>query len=190
VRERVAMFEGGKATLLEEIFAQRDAIASSDQGRSFRAFWDFLMSAARQEELSELLDEVLNLEAVRALGPDRRLRRIHYDWMAAGETAQRTVARLSEQLRRYLDDQAWLENRRIMQLIRSVEQSALAMRGNPPQGTFMQLDEAGPDIDLPMERPLYSPPFKPRVAHEAIVEGDDATSAADALFEQVYVDKT
>ena len=55
VRERIALWEGGKGTLLEEIFGERDVIADSDQGRSFRAFWDFLMSPARQEELTELL---------------------------------------------------------------------------------------------------------------------------------------
>src|SRR5262249_12088521 len=160
VRERVATWEGGKGTLLEEIFSQRDAIASSDQGRSFRAFWDFLMSPARQEELTNLLEKVFHLEPVRELQPDRRLRRIHYDWLSTGEVAQRTVARLPDQLRRYLDDQAWLENRRIMQLIRSVEQSALGVRGAPPAGAFMEIDEAAPDMDLPMERPLYAPPFK------------------------------
>jgi hypothetical protein len=189
VRERVATFEGGKGTLLEEVFSQRDAIASSDQGKSFRAFWDFLMSPARQEELSALLEAVFQLDPVRELAPDNRLRRIHYDWLGAGEVAQRTVARLSEQLRRYLDDQAWLENRRIMQLIRGLEQSALAIRAEPPQGTFMELDEAVPDIALAMERPLYSPPFKPRVAQQIVAEGDESL-AADALFEQVYVDKT
>ena len=136
VRERIATFEGGKGTLLEEIFSQRDAIAGSDQGKSFRAFWDFLMSAARQEEFSALLQAVFALEEVNALAPDRRLMRIHYDWLEAGEVAQRTVARLSEQLRRYLDDQAWLENRRIMQLIRRVEQSALAVRDQRSAGLF------------------------------------------------------
>jgi uncharacterized protein DUF3375 len=189
VRERVATFEGSKGTLLEEIFSQRDAIASSDQGKSFRAFWDFLMSPTRQEELTALLEAAFELDAVRDLAPDRRLRRIHYDWLASGEVAQRTVARLSEQLRRYLDDQAWLENRRIMQLIRGVEQSALAVRAEPPQGTFMELDEAAPNIELAMERPLYSPPFKPRVAQQDVTEGDESL-AADALFDQVYVDKT
>jgi hypothetical protein len=128
VRERVATWEGGKGTLLEEIFLQRDAIAGSDQGKSFRAFWDFLMSPARQEELSALLQVVFALNEVKELAPDRRLMRIHYDWLQAGEVAQRTVARLSEQLRRYLDDQAWLENRRIMQLIRNMEKCALAVR--------------------------------------------------------------
>lgn len=189
VRERVATFEGGKGTLLEEIFSQRDAIAGSDQGKSFRAFWDFLMAPARQEELSALLEAAFQLEPIRELAPDHRLRRIHYDWLGAGEVAQRTVARLSEQLRRYLDDQAWLENRRIMQLIRGLEQNALAVRAEPPQGTFMQLDDAAPDVGLAMDRPLYSPPFKARVAQQTVSEGDESL-AADALFDQVYVDKT
>jgi hypothetical protein len=189
VRERVATWEGGKGSLLEEIFSQRDAIASSDQGKSFRAFWDFLMSPARQEELSALLGAVFELEAVKDLAPERRLRRVHYDWLEAGEVAQRTVARLSEQLRRYLDDQAWLENRRIMQLIRGVEQNALALRAAPPPGVVMELDEPAPDVELPMERPLYTPPFKARVEQQRVDYGDQSL-AAEALFEQVYVDKT
>src|SRR5579863_1130840 len=76
-----------------------------------------------------------------------------------------------------------------MQILRGLEQSALAVRNNPPQGTFMELDEAAPEVGLPMERPLYSPPFKPRVAQQAVAEGDESLSV-DALFEQIYVDKT
>jgi hypothetical protein len=186
---RIATFDGGKGTLLEEIFAQRDAIAGSDQGKSFRAFWDFLMSPARQEEFTELLQAVFALKDVEALSPDRRLMRIHYDWLEAGEVAQRTVARLSEQLRRYLDDQAWLENRRIMQLIRNLEQSALAVRDRPPADSFMELEEPAPSVDLAMERPLYSPPFKARFAPAPVVDGDQDL-AADALFDQIYVDKS
>ena len=39
-RERIARGRA-KGELLEEIMGERDAIAGSDQGRSFRAFWDF-----------------------------------------------------------------------------------------------------------------------------------------------------
>jgi hypothetical protein len=189
VRERVATWEGAKGALLEEVFSNRNAIASSDQGRTFRAFWDFLMSAERQERLTSLLEAVFALEPVQQLEPDRRLRRIHYDWLEAGEVAQRTVARLSEQLRRYLDDQSLLENRRIMQLIRGVEKAALAVRASPPSGAFMELDESAPDFDLPLERPLYSPPFKARLTQLEVEAGDEEIEAA-ALFEQIYVDKT
>lgn len=79
VRERIALWEGAKGALLEDIMGERDAIADSDQGRSFRAFWDFLMSSRRQEEFTELLARVLNLAPVTALQPDARTRRVHYD---------------------------------------------------------------------------------------------------------------
>ncbi|HKJ94759.1 MAG TPA: DUF3375 domain-containing protein [Gammaproteobacteria bacterium] len=188
VRERIATWEGGRGELLGEVFGEHDAIAESDQGRSFRAFWDFLMSPARQEELSELLERALALDPIAELAPDPRLRRIHYDWLEAGETTQRTVARLSQQLRRYLDDQAWLENRRIMDLIRDVEQHAVAVREQPPRGDFMALEEPSPTVELPMERPLFTPPVKPDIRDQVLVEGDEDIDP-EALFEQVYVDR-
>lgn len=188
VRERIATWEEGKGALMEEIFGERDAIVDSDQGKSFRVFWDFLMSPARQEELSGLLEKAFALESVRDLHPDPRLLRIHYDWMAGGESAQRTVARLSSELRRYLDDKAWLENRRIMQVIRDVEQSALSIRDRMPPGNFMEVDEPSPSIELPMERPLYSPPVRATILQQILLEGEDDVPS-DALFEQVYVDR-
>src|SRR5262249_54996129 len=109
------------------------------------------------------------------------------DWLQAGEIAQRTVARLSEQLRRYLDEKAWLDNRRIMQLVREIEHSALALRDTPPAGILMQIDEPAPDISLTMDRPLFSPPFKPEI-NDVPLEGL-ADVPTDALFNQVYVDK-
>jgi flagellar motility protein MotE (MotC chaperone) len=188
VRERIALWDGGKGALLDSIFGERDAIADSDQGRSFRAFWDFLMSPARQEELSALLESVFGLEAVQALAPDGRLKRVHYDWLEAGEHTQRTVALLSMQLRRFLDDQAWLENRRIMEVLHGIETQALSVREAPPMGNFMELDEAAPGIELPMERPLYSPPIRPLISEQVLLDGDDDIETA-ALFDQVVVDK-
>jgi hypothetical protein len=188
LRERIAGWEMGKGALLTQMFGERDAIADSDQGKSFRAFWDFLMTPTRQEELSALLDAVFQLAPVRELEPDRRLLRIHYDWLEAGEVTQRAVARLSEQLRRYLDDKSRLEDRRIMTLIREVETRALAVRDTLPAGPFMELDDDAPDVALSLDRMLYSPPFKPVVADFILTEGD-ADVPADALFEQVYVDK-
>ncbi len=188
VREKIALWEGGKGELLASIFGESDAIADSDQGKSFRAFWDFLMSPARQDEFSALLARILALDAVAETGPDGRLRRVHYDWLEAGEAAQRTVARLSGQLRKYLDDQAWLENRRIMHIIRNIEQQALAVRDAPPEGDFVTLSDSAPSIALTMDRPLFAPPVKARIAQQSIEEGG-AGIDAEALFEQVYVDK-
>ena len=188
VRERIALWQGAKGALLQEIMGERDAIAGSDQGKSFRAFWDFLMSQSRQEELTDLLAQVLDLPPVAALGPDPRIRRVHYDWLEAGEHAQATVALLSQQLRRFLDDQAWLENRRIMDILRSVEARSVALRGQLPVGNFMEIDELTPAVALPMERPLYSPPVKLVLDDLTLLSGDGDLDAS-ALFSQVRVDK-
>lgn len=187
VRERIALREGGKGTLLEEIMGERDAIADSDQGRSFRAFWDLLMSSRRQEEFTRLLEHVLSLPIVAALEPDARLRRVHYDWLEAGEHTQRTVAQLSQQLRRFLDDAAWLENRRIMDILHGIEAKALTLRDNPPEGELMAIATAVADIELPMERPLYTPSAKVRIT-ETAMDGGDADVDASALFSRVVVD--
>ena len=188
VRERIALWEGSKGTLLEQIMGERDAIADSDQGKSFRAFWDFLLSSRRQEELTELLEHVLALPAVAAMQPDARTRRMHYDWMEAGEHTQRTVAALSQQLRRFLDDQAWLENRRIMDILHGIESKALALREAPPAGPVMEIAEACADIELAMERPLFSPAVKPVIVSLALQVGEQDIDAG-ALFDQVVVDK-
>jgi len=188
VRERIALWEGGKGELLQDIMGERDAIADSDQGRSFRAFWDFLMSSRRQEELSALLEKVLALQPVAELRPEARLRRVHYDWLEAGEHTQRTVAELSRQLRRFLDDQAWLENRRIMEILHGIEAKALALRDDQPSGEVMSIADAAADIELPMERPLHTPTVKPRIDSIVPETGDDDIDAA-ALFSQIVIDK-
>ncbi|MGD1074875.1 MAG: DUF3375 family protein, partial [Thermodesulfovibrionales bacterium] len=97
-------------------------------------------------------------------------------------------ALLSQQLRRFLDDQVWLENRRIMDILHGVETKALALRHSPPSGEFMEIDDTGADVELPMERPLYSPPIKPLIANVVLEPGDEHLDAA-ALFSQVVIDK-
>ncbi|MGM0600715.1 MAG: DUF3375 domain-containing protein [Candidatus Rifleibacteriota bacterium] len=189
VREQIATWEGSKGELLEEIFGDRDAIADSDQGRSFRAFMEFVMSPSKQEEFSELLEKVYELESIRELRPDTRLKRIHFDWLDAGEATQKTVARLSHQLRRFLDDQVYLENKRIMKLFQQVETKALKLRDNLPKNKeFFTVAESKIDVDLPMERPLYSIPIKPDIDSK-ISRGEGEKIDAQVLFTQFVVDK-
>lgn len=188
VRERIALWDGAKGELLEDIMGRRDAIADSDQGKSFRAFWDFLMSQSRQEELTRLLEDILQLPPVAEMEPEPRLRRVHYDWLEAGEHTQRTVARLSQQLRRFLDDQAWLENRRIMNILHDIEARALAVRETLPDGDFIELEETGATVDLPMERPLYTPPVTPVIELIELEAGEAEVDGAE-LFAQVVVDR-
>lgn len=194
VRERVALWDGTKGALLDEILTQHDLINESDQGRSFQAFWNFLMSNRRQEELSQHLERILSLPVIANLHPDPRLRRIHYDWLEAGEHTQRTVAQLSHRLRQFLDDQSRQESRRITEILCNIEAHALAMRpylsDGPPDEALIGLDAMSASPDLLMERPLYTPPLPTILTIDPLP--DDETDDADptALYEQVMVDRT
>jgi len=188
VRERIALWDGGKGALLEDILHECDDITDSDQGKSFRAFWDFLMSSRRQEELTSLLDKVLNLPPVSESRPDSRLRRVHYDWLSAGEHTQRTVARLSSQLRRFLDDKTWLENKRIMEILRHIKTEARACMDYPPPAVMMDMDEIDLSFILPMERPMYQPPLQAAIADVTLKMGEEDADT-EVLFAQIMVDK-
>jgi hypothetical protein len=126
---------------------------------------------------------------VQAASPEPRLRRVHYDWLQAGDRTQRTVAELSRQLRRFLDDQAWLENRRIMDLLRGIEAKALRLRDTPPPGAvFSAIRETVAAISLPFERPLFTPGFKPALT-AAVLEASGEALDASVLFAVRLVDK-
>jgi hypothetical protein len=181
-RERIATWDGAKGDLLEDLVGSRSEITRSDQGHSFQAFYEFLLSESRQRELTQLLDRVSELDELNA---DRRTRGIHHDWSEAAERAQRTVRQISEQLRRFLDDQVWLENRRVLDVVRAVESAALEVRAAPPP-LGLEIDEPGVDIALPFERPLYRPPTAPDV--ESLIPPASEGVDAELLFTQTYVD--
>jgi Protein of unknown function (DUF3375) len=185
LREKIAGWHGGKGELLDDVLGSRESIAGSDQGRSFHAFYGFLLSQARQEELSGLLDRVHALTGIAER--DARLEHIHYDWLDAAERTQATVRQLSEQLRRFLDDQVWFENRRVIDILRSIETRALQFRDVPSVPVTTELDAFSPSMRLPLERPLYRPVEKARLNSDQVRDADEATDHA-ALFEQVYVD--
>ena len=184
-REQIAGWSGGKGDLLEVLVTSRTDIAASDQGRSFQAFYDFLLSEHRQEELAELTEAVQRMPAVSA---DRRLRFIHHDWAEAAERTQQTVRNLSEQLRRFLEDRVWIENRRVLELVRTVEQAALQVRTAPPSsGLGLVIDDPGLAISLPFERPLYDQ--RPETRVDSLITPAEAEPVEyDALLSQRFVD--
>lgn len=189
MRERIATSTRPKGALLEEIFGETDHIHRSDQGKSFSAFWEFLMSPARQDELRERLRAVHALEAIRELPREDFVRNIPPMLLDAGEKVHGTVAQLIEQLRRFVDDHAHLENRRILDLVHEIEAHAVALKTMAPTETdFATLDGLAPELVLPMCRSMYRPPSN-SVLDGAPIEEGTAELNLVALFKQASVDE-
>ena len=97
------------------------------------------------------------------------------------------MRQLSEQLRRFLDDQVWFENRRVIDILRSIEARALELRETARRpghhGTRRALAGHPAAAGAPAVRAGAEGAPRQRTCGDADEETDPA-----ALFEQVYVD--
>jgi hypothetical protein len=75
-----------------------------------------------------------------------------------------------------------------MDILHGIEAKALALRESPPLGEVMSIADTAAGIELPMERPLYTPTVKPVIADIEPESGDVEVDAA-ALYSQILIDK-
>lgn len=161
VRAKAAMWDGPRGAFLEEVFGTTHAIDATDQGRSWEAFWEHLLNHRAKRELDQLLEAVEAMPAVAGhTGEAEQV--LRHDLFTAADGTQRTVASVSAQLRRFLDDDSWAESRRVSRLLRGT--LALAARthhdwvaqGQDPEDLpGAELDATRVTVGLPGERPLH-----------------------------------
>lgn len=177
LRAKIATGAANKGAVVGQIIDKRDEISNTDQGKSFDAFLAFLMSSGRQDEFSRLLQKALSLPSVQSIPHDPSIGRVHEQWREAAERIQSTKSHLMRQLRCYLDDGAWLDNRRIMEIISGIENKSIALLGMQPGGDVTMIEDTSATVDLLMERRLYKVPVKSTVCDVVLEGGDDQFDA-------------
>ncbi|GHO53747.1 DUF3375 domain-containing protein [Ktedonobacter robiniae] len=147
-----------KGSLVEYVLDADADLKSSDQGRSFYTFWEFLISPSQRDELKAFLEQLTHLPELRSvLNEERVLPRLSSTLIEAAEKVVHSNARLAEQLRRLLDEQAAAENRRVQALIQDIKREGYRL-AHVIDGsmTFLEI-EGAPEINLSMERDLWKP---------------------------------
>lgn len=193
---QIKQLEAGarKGQILQHVLEADAALKESDQGRSFYAFWAFLVSPGKQAELQELLSAVFQLPDIERASPteQQRLRTIKRDLVDAGAKVIASNRRLSEQLRRLLDEQSMAEARRVIELTAEIKQAAAALADNPLEEPDFFTIETLPTVDMPMERPLWSPSETPRFADTEPAAGlvDLTAVNLETLYNQFYIDES
>lgn len=190
MRAKIAGWEKSKGELLGEFFYTHTDIFQSEQGRSFQAFFEFLMSEAAQGDFEETLKDICAMEAVKNIPISRNPQQIVQDWIKGSKHIEIMIEAISEQLRRYVDENFLEEERRINQLIKSIETSAFVLRNvEKTDGAFMQMDSITADITLPFDRPLFTPPAKTAFSDDNPVDGCSGQDATFALYSHISVNK-
>lgn len=192
VQEQQLLLEARKGQIVNHVLEADTALKESDQGRSFYTFWEFLISPQRQDELQDLLTAVYQLPDLRQLDTAQtvRLRRLKRSLIDAAAKVVESNRRLGEQLRKLLDEQNLAEARRVLELATEIKQTAVTLAATPPQDNAFLFLEANPHVDMPLERPLWTPPI---IVNFTDIEPETAVldlsvSNLEALFSQFYID--
>lgn len=186
-RQSIIKSNLAKADLLDNIFQQQDYLWNTDQGKSFRAFWEFLMSEQMQKDLETLLEKINALPAIQEIKKEQVVDRIKTNLVEAGDKVNRSNDGLIEQLRKYVEQKNLSESRHILRNIESIESLLMDCKEEiNMQETWIEIDGLFKPV-LTMERPLFSPPVKVAFEKTSVEEGQ-AVADTDILFEQFYVD--
>lgn len=189
-RKRIAQHDSHRGAVLDDIFNNANSIRNTDQGRSFTAFWEFLMSLSHQQELDELLNQIHQLKTITESKQNNSLKNLKLKLMEAADKVMQTNRQLAEQLRRFLDDRARMDNRRISQLIQTAQQRLLILKGKEVTKDaveFMQLEDIRVAINTPIPV-LYSIPLTVK-GQELLQEANHNLADPSELFKQVYIDE-
>lgn len=180
IAERHAQPGMTKGAIVGHMLDSHDALRSSEQGQTFFAFWELLLSPARQARFQDAVAAVSALAALDAEHRESRLLR-HFlsHLLREGEKIVESHRRLSANLRRVLDTTHLAERRRLAELLQEIRHAALALRDQPPaEEHFFAVEECA-EVFASLTRPLWQAPES--VASNQSVEVEDGTVGLDDL---------
>src|SRR5258708_9965954 len=181
-----------KGALVAYVLDADAELKSSDQGRSFYTFWDFLMAPSQQDELYMLLEAVqqqADLQSV--IHEGKILQHLPSHLLEAGEKVVQSNAGLAQQLRRMLDEQSIAERRRVRTIVGDIKQQAFRVANDPPsESAFIEL-EGPPEVHLVMEHGLWEPGETFSVSAQPMNGADEEPAIVDllSLHTQFHIDK-
>lgn len=182
-----------KGSLLVYALDALEEIQNKDQGKSFKAFWEFLMDEKRQTEFSLLTEQLYQLLKVRNIdyNNDRFLKNLKRYLHASGKKVIDANKKLSEKISRVLSEKNLLERRRAIELIGDIRQLAFAlMETGVKDDAFLEIEDE-PAINLIDRWELGDDKETTGSLHFPDGMGGDIAADMDfsSLFDQFTIDR-
>ncbi len=191
MRKKITLGGAYKGQVLDKVFSEQDLIDDSDEGKSFNSFFELLMTAELREnmrgDLKTLLDSQQGAEM---LNEGQLLQHLYSYLLDAGTKVNRTKQQITDQLRRYIQEQSQ-DNRRILEMIREFEAGAQQLQDEvlKKNNSFAQLDGIQADISTLFSRRLYQP--KEQEQLDSTLEHAEHSPEVDLshLFDVSHIDE-
>jgi hypothetical protein len=184
--------ELNKGAIVGYAFQAYDTLRNSDQGRSFYAFWEFLISRAGQEDWRRLTHQLLQLLEDRGMPTDQPfLHNIKSMLLQQGRQVYEANDRMAEKLSRIISEKEITRHRRLRQQIASIKERVLEFveEDNIPCGIVIGEPR---DIRMAMDRRLViqekKPPLELKQPSSALEKVEDVERFSRMLH-ATYIDK-
>ncbi len=181
-----------KGQILAYTLDATDELKTSDQGRSFYAFWQFLIADNKQDELQGLIERLYAILDERAVpAEDAFLKKIKFYLHNAGQKVIESNHLIAEKLSRTLAERNLAERRRTRELINEIKGMAVRQLGRwQGKRHFIEI-EGLPDIHMPMDRPLGEPKQTATFDRQPKALPADSLEMVDftQLFDQFEMDR-
>lgn len=161
IYERQQQSDLSKGKLLKETFDALYELKSTDQGKSFYAFWQFMLDDESQKDFQYLSREVYKILEDRGIEVhSRTLRKFKTLLHLAARKVLEKNNILADKLSREILANDQLESRKTRELMSSIRQFAIQKIQKPSdKETWLEVD-GDPKVLLPLERRLGEKPEK------------------------------
>ena len=161
--EQYTRDEQNKGAIVGFAFEAYDALRGSNQGKSFYAFWDFLISRSGQEEWRKLTVQLIDLITDRGIETDLVfLSNIKSLLLEQGKAVYNANDKMAEKLSRIITEKEVARHRRLRSQISSIKELVFELMEEAEIPCGMLL-EAPPDIRMVMDRKLMLEQKRPGV---------------------------
>ena len=148
----------GKKNILNYIFDAYAELKDSQQGKSFYAFWEFLLSSELQKEWDELTDLLYKTLDKRNIdSKDKFLKEMKKHLFDAGEKVSKTNDRMSEKLSLIIRNNGNSDTQATKQVINDIKKLLLNTTQNKERNNA-SLSYEVVELNLPLERQLNLTP--------------------------------
>ena len=195
-RRKMATEIDHKGAVLDKVFTDQDVIDDSDEGKSFSAFFELLMRGDLRESMRDDLRQLLVLEHKQNASHDELLLHLYGYLLEAGAKVNDTKKNITEQLRRYIQDQSQ-DNKRIIELIREFESGVHKHQQQPladpsyllSDKRFTQINSFQANISSLFSRSLFAPKAQESLNSEIPDTGDGEAVDLSNLFDASHINE-
>lgn len=159
IYERQQQTELSKGKLLAETFNALYELRSTNQGKSFHAFWQFMLDDVSQSDFQKLTKDVYDVLEDRGIEvSSRSLRKLKTLLHLAARKVLDKNQVLADKLSREIVAKEQLESRKAKELMSGIRQLAIQLVDHPSSKEAYLSIQGNPEIYLPLERKLGDRP--------------------------------